>query len=244
MLSFSFSVFGYTPDTVFGIEGFAKGAVASSSVTAGIGICVDAWFLATYSSANAQKFKVRPAFPHSTRPRDHACILTLTRTGARHGRLLLILLLLHRVAPARLNAALHFSRGHASAVRHRVVELGRHRRRRVRVRVHGVLSAIYRPRGALCAARSEVGGLGGVVGMQDHRSRRGWLCSIAAVCLARRRAYVVSRSPRRSPSVPLPVDFSSFFSSAIGLSHKQHLLYIHPNQINSRARWVPPPAGH
>ncbi|ETW85028.1 hypothetical protein HETIRDRAFT_243308, partial [Heterobasidion irregulare TC 32-1] len=51
------SVFGYTPDTVFGIEGFAKGAVALSSVTAGIGICVDAWFLATYSSANAQKFK-------------------------------------------------------------------------------------------------------------------------------------------------------------------------------------------
>ena len=98
MLSFSFSVFGYTPDTVFGIEGFAKGAVALSSVTAGIGICVDAWFLATYSSANAQKFKVCPASPHLTRPGDHAYMPTLTRAGARHRRLLLVLLLLHRIA--------------------------------------------------------------------------------------------------------------------------------------------------
>ena len=126
---------------------------------------------------------------------------TFTRTGARHGRLLLVLLLLPRVAPARLDATLHLGRGDAPAVRDRVVELGRGRRHFVRLRAHGVLSAVYRPRGALCAARGGVGGEGGAVGMQDRRARRGWLCAVAAVCLARGRAHVVSRSLQRSSSV-------------------------------------------
>ncbi|EIM80887.1 uncharacterized protein STEHIDRAFT_36928, partial [Stereum hirsutum FP-91666 SS1] len=43
--------------SAFGCDGFAKAAVAMSSITAGIGLCTDAWFLLAYSCANADKFK-------------------------------------------------------------------------------------------------------------------------------------------------------------------------------------------
>ena len=52
------TVSGFTPDTLFGIEGLARGALAVSIVTAGVGIFLDAWFLLLYTSADAQKFKV------------------------------------------------------------------------------------------------------------------------------------------------------------------------------------------
>ncbi|ETW77441.1 hypothetical protein HETIRDRAFT_241369, partial [Heterobasidion irregulare TC 32-1] len=51
------TVSGFTPDTLFGIEGLARGALAVSIVTAGVGIFLDAWFLLLYTSADAQKFK-------------------------------------------------------------------------------------------------------------------------------------------------------------------------------------------
>lgn len=56
---FSFTLAGYTPDSAFVFDWFAKAVVAMLSITAGIGLCTDAWFLLAYSSANADKFKVR-----------------------------------------------------------------------------------------------------------------------------------------------------------------------------------------
>ena len=56
--SLNVTVSGFTPDTLFGIEGLARGALAVSIVTAGVGIFLDAWFLLPYTSAVAQKFKV------------------------------------------------------------------------------------------------------------------------------------------------------------------------------------------
>lgn len=53
------AIFGFSPGTLFVIDGWSERLVVLSSVTAGIGIVLDAWFLMLYSSANAERFQVK-----------------------------------------------------------------------------------------------------------------------------------------------------------------------------------------
>ena len=55
-------MFGFSPDTIFGVDTFAKRAVTVSSIAAGIGIGIDAWFLFAYSGADVRKFQVSAFF--------------------------------------------------------------------------------------------------------------------------------------------------------------------------------------
>lgn len=52
------AVFGFSPDAIFGVDTFAKRAVTVSSIAAGIGIGIDAWFLFAYSGADVRKFQI------------------------------------------------------------------------------------------------------------------------------------------------------------------------------------------
>ncbi|KAI0931091.1 hypothetical protein AcW2_000050 [Taiwanofungus camphoratus] len=51
------AVFGFTPGSLFAVDGLAQRVVAIGAIAAGIGIVFDAWFLVVYSSANAAKFQ-------------------------------------------------------------------------------------------------------------------------------------------------------------------------------------------
>ena len=52
------AVFGFSSDAVFTIDGIAKRSVAIGSISAGIGLVADAWFIVAYSGADVTKFKV------------------------------------------------------------------------------------------------------------------------------------------------------------------------------------------
>ncbi|KAI0776335.1 hypothetical protein BD413DRAFT_265646 [Trametes elegans] len=51
------AVFGFSPDAMFAVNGFARSVVAIGSIAAGIGLVSDAWFLVLYSGASAVKFQ-------------------------------------------------------------------------------------------------------------------------------------------------------------------------------------------
>ena len=56
----SITVFGYARDSLTSIPGFALQTVTIGSITAGIGLVIDAWLLLFYSGADAAKFQACP----------------------------------------------------------------------------------------------------------------------------------------------------------------------------------------
>lgn len=51
------AVFGFSSSSLFSVNTFARSSIALGSVTSGIGIAIDGWFLLVYSGANAKKFQ-------------------------------------------------------------------------------------------------------------------------------------------------------------------------------------------
>lgn len=52
------TAFGFGSGTLFGVDGFARRALALSAITAALGISLDAVLLFLYLGANARKFQV------------------------------------------------------------------------------------------------------------------------------------------------------------------------------------------
>ncbi|EDR06386.1 uncharacterized protein LACBIDRAFT_299945 [Laccaria bicolor S238N-H82] len=53
------AVFSISPDSLFGVNSYARSAIATSSITSGLGIACDAWFLLRYNWADLQTFIAR-----------------------------------------------------------------------------------------------------------------------------------------------------------------------------------------
>ncbi|KII93001.1 hypothetical protein PLICRDRAFT_35169 [Plicaturopsis crispa FD-325 SS-3] len=51
------AVFGFSSGTLFPVDGVAQRAVAVGSISSGVGISIDAWFIFSYSGADATKFQ-------------------------------------------------------------------------------------------------------------------------------------------------------------------------------------------
>ncbi|EGO00349.1 hypothetical protein SERLA73DRAFT_73063 [Serpula lacrymans var. lacrymans S7.3] len=51
------AVFGFSSGSLFSVDSLARRAIALGSISSGIGIALDAWFLLAYSGANASKFR-------------------------------------------------------------------------------------------------------------------------------------------------------------------------------------------
>ncbi|KAG6852247.1 hypothetical protein C0991_001597, partial [Blastosporella zonata] len=95
MAAVSTAVFAIGPGSVFNVQSYACTSIAASSISSGLGIATDAWFLLRYNWADLHTFKVRPPFPSPAKP------LTLNHTDPRPGHLRLLLLLCPLRARAR-----------------------------------------------------------------------------------------------------------------------------------------------
>ncbi|KAI0312830.1 hypothetical protein OF83DRAFT_1086747 [Amylostereum chailletii] len=51
------TVFGFSPDSIFGVDTLAKRALTLSTISAALGLAIDAWFIFLYSGADALKFQ-------------------------------------------------------------------------------------------------------------------------------------------------------------------------------------------
>lgn len=126
------TVFGFSPDSLFGVDSIAKRSLIISSMAAAIGLFIDVWFIFAYSGADACKFQVSSRTPLL---KVYGSLPPIVGKDALLGSLRLVLLLRTLFTPTH-HRALRRRPWPRCFPRHHCVDCVAHRGTR-HVRAHG-----------------------------------------------------------------------------------------------------------